>query len=88
MVRQRMLTIPQSVRVGKFWFSPCSEKDEYDDYASNRDNVNVARRKTEDKKEKKSSKEGKKDKGENDECVNPSAETEEKNEKVCKLKSY
>ena len=63
-----------------------SEKDEYDDYASNRDNVNVAKRKTEDKKEKKSSKEGKKDKGENDECVNPSAETEEKNEKVCKLK--
>ena len=63
-----------------------SEEEEYDDYANNRDNVNVARGKTEDKKEKKPSKEGKKGKGESDDCVSPSTETEEKNEKVCKLK--
>jgi hypothetical protein len=63
-----------------------SEEDEYDDYPNNIDNVNVARGKPEDKKEKKSSKEGKKGNGKSDDCVSPNAETEEKNEKVCKLK--
>ena len=63
-----------------------AEEDANDDYANNRDNVNIARGRTEEKKGKGSSKEGKKGKGESDECVSPSTETDERSEKISKLK--
>ena len=63
-----------------------SEEEAYDDYTNNRDNINIARGRSDGKKEKGSSKEGKKGKGESDECVKPSSEAEEKSERLSKLK--
>ena len=58
-----------------------SEEEAHDDYTNNRDNVNIARGRSDGKKEKGSSKEGKKGKGETDECVKPNSEAEEKRDK-------
>jgi hypothetical protein len=59
-----------------------SEEDANDDYAKNRDNVNIARGRTEEKKGKVSSKEGEKGKGESEAGEIPTPRTESSLEKT------
>ena len=63
-----------------------SEDEEIDNYTCNRDNVNVMKGRTDDKKDKKVSKGKKAEKEEGDECVLTTAEAIHKEEKVSKLR--